>query len=240
MSRRVTIPRSRDRQASTEAAARADRVVKIGLSVTLLTVLAQAASQIVDFGFYDLRIGALNSNLHSSVFGIASLLAQAAAAIALARMAARSRHRGGWLLVAALIAGLLLTRIFVAYDAVLLIPPTGLVFVLCWRLSAAEAGHTRSLIRAGLCLLALSFIVHAGGPKVVSALGYDGTSWAYQIKGIVKHATELGGWALLAIGAAVASKPTHRPGSRAPQTERIGLPSPPDRSFNTGLQAHPD
>jgi hypothetical protein len=49
-------------------------------------------------------------------------------------------------------------------------------------------------------LLVFSFVVHAVGPSAVSALG--GGGWAHQLKGVLKHSAELGGWMLVATGVA--------------------------------------
>ena len=43
-----------------------------------------AAGQLIDFGVFNLRIRAFNTDTHASVFGVASLLAQVVAAAAIA------------------------------------------------------------------------------------------------------------------------------------------------------------
>jgi hypothetical protein len=61
-----------------------------------------------------------------------------------------------------------------------------------------------------------SFAMHVIGPKMVTALGYDSTSWAYQVKGMLKHTTELVGWMFLAIGVAAGIRfPLHLRNVRA-------------------------
>jgi hypothetical protein len=132
------------------------------------------------------------------VFGVLSLLAQAAAALACARYAPRSAHPRDWSALAAVVGALLVLRILIPYNAGLLVAPTAAAFAMYWRVSTEEREHVRSVIRTALCLLAFSFLVHAVGPRIVSALGYGGGSWAYQVKGILKHTAELAGWTLLA------------------------------------------
>jgi hypothetical protein len=183
-----------------------DWIVSGGLLLALVTVLMQVTLQLIDFGVYDLRIGALDSNLHTSVFGAASLAAQGAAAVAAAVRGASVEHRIGWIAAAALIAMLLALRISVSYSTSALLPFVVAVFVLLWWLTADEPEPARTIVRLGLCLLVFSFVVHATGPRIVAALGYGGNSWPYQVKGVLKHCTELGGWMIVATGIARAAR----------------------------------
>ena len=67
-----------------------------------------------------------------------------------------------------------------------------------------ENRNAAAVERTGLGLLVVSFVVHAVGPSIVSALG--GGGWAYQLKGVLKHSAELGGWLLVATGVAAACR----------------------------------
>jgi hypothetical protein len=50
-------------------------------------------------------------------------------------------------------------------------------------------------------LLTLSFLLHVLGPRLLVDLGMgDYTGFAYQAKATVKHATEIAGWFLVALG----------------------------------------
>ena len=187
-------------------AAEADWIVPGGVLLALVAVLVQVTTQLVDFGFYDLRIAALNSNHHASVFGIASLAAQAAAAVAAAFRGSTGSRRTTWTLSAGLIAVLLGLRMSLSYSTSLLLPFVVALFVLLWRLTADESEQARRIVRIGLYLLVFSFVVHAVGPTIVSALGYAGNSWPYEAKGILKHSAELGGWMLVATGVAEAAR----------------------------------
>src|SRR5215472_29777 len=77
-------------------ASASDWIVPAGLALALVLVSAQVVTQLIDFGVYGLRIAALNSNLHGSVFGVASVAAQAAAAMAAAVAAAWTSRRAIW------------------------------------------------------------------------------------------------------------------------------------------------
>jgi hypothetical protein len=64
-----------------------------------------------------------------------------------------------------------------------------------------SGGSRFRLIGAGLLLLAFSFFLHVFGPRLLLDLGLsDSTGWAYQVKAVVKHATEVAGWFMVALG----------------------------------------
>jgi hypothetical protein len=57
------------------------------------------------------------------------------------------------------------------------------------------------LIGAGLLLLTFSFLLHVLGVRLLVNLGVaDTAGFAYQAKATVKHATEVAGWFLIALG----------------------------------------
>lgn len=182
-----------------------ERVVSIGVLVTLVIVIAQTASQSIDFGLFDLRLRALDSNHHRSIFGAASLLAHAAAVAAIAARSAWGSRREGWLLLAALVGVLLIVRITSGYDALLLLPLVACVFLLFWRLTIRDPPQPRAIVWGALLLLACSFGLHPVVPTV-DALGPAANSWDFQIKAMLKHGAELAGWMLLATGVAAGSR----------------------------------
>ena len=111
------------------------QVLAVGLLLTAAVVFAQTASQWIDFHFFDLRLRVLDSDHHASVFGAASILAQAVAAAAIG-LRAVSMRRPAWLLVAALVGVLTVPRalmryepVFARYDVPILVAPLTVVFV---------------------------------------------------------------------------------------------------------------
>jgi hypothetical protein len=174
----------------------------IGVCLTVVAAIGQIATQIVDFAVYDLRIAALNSDVHMSIFGILSLAAQAAAVAAVAArcLLAPRNMRTGWLLLGALILVLLGVRVALPDDPIALLVPVGIAFVLFWRLTMDDYPRARIVVRVALLSLAISFVIHIVGPKIIDALGYGYGTWAYQIKALSKHVTELTGWILIATG----------------------------------------
>ena len=182
------------------AADRVRRVILIGLLVTIAMVAVQAASQVLDFSVFDLRIRALNSDKHDSVFGVASLLAQMAVAAASVWRGNRvERHRWAWFGLGALVAGLVLIRGLTTFNAsALALPLACVLLLLCW-LTWRDPGAARAVVWAGLMLMVTSLLLHKVGLAADSSTASDYT-WAYQITGMVKHGAELAGWMLLTTG----------------------------------------
>jgi hypothetical protein len=183
-----------------------DRVLVAGVALALAALVAQIVAQIVDFTVYDLRIDALNSNLDSSVFGVLSLAAEIAMACAAAFRAFESEYRGRWLVLAAIAAALVAVRAAAPGSAMTVAAPVAVMFVLVWSLTSSDPARARTLVRVALCLLAFSFVVHVVGLKIVNSLGYDGNSWPYQVKSLLKHGAELAGWILLATGISASAR----------------------------------
>jgi hypothetical protein len=178
----------------------ADRVIVAGVGLAVAAGVAQVATQVVDFAVFDLRIAALNSDVHTSIFGILSLTAQGATGAAVAARCLCAPRRAGWLVLGALIVVLLAVRASLPDDPLALLVPVAVAAVLFWRLTRDDYPRARAVVRVGLCLLAFSFVVHIVGPRVVDALGYGYGSWAYELKGMFKHSTELAGWMLVSAG----------------------------------------
>ena len=173
--------------------------------MTLATVVAQTLSQSIDLGLFNLRLRVLDSNHHRSIFGVASLLAQAATVAAIAARCVWGTRRQGWLLLAALVGVLLVLRITHAYDALLLLPLAAVIVVLLGRLTSDDPPCTRALVWGALLLLGFSFVLHAAIPTVDS-VSPAGNTWDFQIKAMLKHSAELAGWMLLATGIAAPSR----------------------------------
>lgn len=195
---------------------RATEVMTAGLRLTAAVVFAQAASQLIDFHFFHLRLRLLDSDHHASVFGAISILAEAVAASVIGVRAVSARRPTG-LLVAALVGVLTLPRAlmryeaaFERYDVPILVVPLTVVFVVLCVSTLRDERPVRLMVWGSLVLLACSFALHAVGPQA----GADGSqvsmatgTWAYQLIGMLKHGAELAGWMLLATGMAAASLP---------------------------------
>ena len=179
---------------------RMTRVIVTGVFVTVAVAALQAASQVIDFSAFNLRIWALNADKHYSLFGIASLLAQAALAAAAGwRGVHVEQDRRAWLGLGAIAAALVIIRGVATFNAAALAVPLAAVFCLaCW-LTWRDPVAARTVVWGGLCLLAISLLLHKVGLAADSSTASDYT-WAYQITGIVKHGCELAGWMLVTTG----------------------------------------
>lgn len=178
------------------------RVIVAGLLVTGVLVVLQAASQAIDFGVLDLRIRALNSDTHHSLFGLASLGAQAAmTSAAFWRGHALKRHRPAWYALGAIVGALVIIRGLASFNATALALPLACTCgLVCW-LTFRDRGAARSVIWAGLALMATSLVLHKVGPAADASTASEYT-WAHQITAMVKHGSELAGWMLLVTGIA--------------------------------------
>lgn len=194
---------------------RSTQVMTAGILLTAAAVFAQTASQWIDFHFFALKLGVLDSDHHGSIFGAISLLAQAAAAVAIGVRAAAVRRPSG-LLVAALVGVLTVPRAlmryepaFERYDVPILVAPLTVALVVLCVLTLRDSRRVRFIVWASLVLLACSFALHAVGPQAdaVGRTAFLGDTWAYQLTGMLKHGAELAGWMLLATAMAVAVSP---------------------------------
>jgi hypothetical protein len=182
------------------AADEVSRVIVAGLTAATAMVALLAATQLISFGVFDLRLRAFNSDYRASVFAVASLLAQLAAAAASVWRGSRAeRHRRTWFTLGVLVGGLVLVRGLASFNAAALAVPLACVFCLvCW-LTWRDRGGARTVVWAGLILMATSLLLHKVGLAADSSTASDYT-WAYQITTVVKHGCELAGWMLLATG----------------------------------------
>jgi hypothetical protein len=210
-----------DIETGASTSARGGPVVAVGLLTTLTLVLLQALTQAINFGFFDLRIKALDCDNHFSVFGIASLAAELAAGAAIAWRGGRSESRP-WVCrpLGALVAGLVVLRALTTFNAAVLAAPLTCVLVLVFWLTWRDAPLPRATVWSALVLMTISLLLHKVGLAADSSPASDYT-WAYQITGIVKHGCEFGGWMLLVTGVLAGDG-----GHRDPVGATTGIPSP--------------
>jgi hypothetical protein len=184
------------------------RARKLGILATLVVVLAVSAAGLINYGLLGERIAALDPGSYFGVFGTAAGIALAAAAVSAWVLAARPRPARP---VTALLAGLLT---FLAADQVtglhnhiphwlaFYLPVLVASFICLVVVARSLSDDSRfRLIGPGLLLLGFSFFLNVFGPRLLLDLGLsDSTGWAYQIKAVIKHGTEVAGWFLIALG----------------------------------------
>jgi hypothetical protein len=177
-----------------------DRVVTAAIRLAAVLALALAVAQFVDYGVFDLRIRALNSNTHASVFGAVSLIVNLAAVSLAISLAARVRSRALLLLAGALAVMLALRVTKAPHIVVVSLPFTGTALLILWRQAGQAAQRERRAIRAGCSFLVLSFAIHASELISRAPFALDADSWAYQVRCVFKHDAELAGWILISAG----------------------------------------
>jgi hypothetical protein len=195
------------------------RFTKLGIFVTIVVVLAGSAAQLINYEFFGLRVRALDPGSDGGVFGVIGDIALAAAAVSAWVLAARVRSaRPAAAALAALLTFLAADDVARLHDNIpdwlaFYLPVLVASFICLVAVSRAPSGRPQyradrgagravdRLIGVGLLLLTFSFLLHVLGVRLLVDLGVaDTTGFAYQAKATVKHATEIGGWFLIALG----------------------------------------
>jgi hypothetical protein len=181
------------------------RLIAAGICATCALVLAQTIAELVDYRFFDLRLGVLRSDGDGGLFGaigvIALLSTSAAAWLGLLRLPDLRRPLE---ILAPLVTFLAIDKGLRLHDHIphwlaLYLPLLAGVFLLLLAIARRTSLQARRLIVAALALLALAFLVHQYGDSVLVHLHEPSTGWAYQLKGVVKHGAELAGWLFVAV-----------------------------------------
>ena len=179
---------------------RPKRIIVAGVLVSTVMFALLAAGQLINYGVFDLRVAALDTDTHASVFGVLSILAEAVAAAAITWRGTRAeRYRAAWIALGAIVAGLILMRTLTTFNAAALAVPLVGVFVLVCCLTWHDPHAARTVTWAALVLMATSLVLHQVGLDA-DVLVYSTRSWAYQLTAVAKHGCELAGWLLLATG----------------------------------------
>jgi hypothetical protein len=190
----------------------ASRVAPVAFALTALVVAVQVTLHLVDYGVYDLRIRALNSNLDRSAVAwispVALAVALGAATVIWRRRPAR---RAADVALVVLLAALLLEMLTQVrssiphWQLVLALPLAAILALLL--LQAREAGGEAALcIYAGCAMLVVSFAIHVVGGRALAHLGWGGDTWPYQVKVAIKEAAEISGWMLNAAGLVIVAR----------------------------------
>lgn len=214
------------------------RVARAAVMLVGLLVGTAITAHLVDFGVYGLRIHAMNANLGTSPVAWASpaaiLLALAASIVLVRRTALRVTPV---LSISLAIVLVLATRHLgesIPGWQLLLLPPLGVTLAMLWRTSHELDSATSRLLRAGCVLLVAAFALHTLGAPALKLLGFDASSWPYQIKVAVKEGSEICGWMLIAAGLAVAAgSELFRRNLSGPS--QMARPRSPDGYFDPGL-----
>ena len=179
-----------------------------GLYAALAAAALVMATQLLDFGAWNLRVRALDASYEWSWSHVASTTCIATGTVLCVAGAARAGgggRRRAWRAAAILMAVLLADNVTRLHEHVPHWPVVyaPLVVGLGVAMAAVAAGRPGArLVHAAVALLCLSLVIHVAGPRAVSALGWSPTSLAFQVKVALKEGTELAGWVLLLTGLA--------------------------------------
>jgi hypothetical protein len=159
-----------------------------GLYAALAAAALVMATQLLDFGAWNLRVRALDASYEWSWSHVASTTCIAVGTVLCAAGATRAgaggrrrARRAAAVLMAVLLADNV-TRLHehVPHWPVVYVP---IVVGLGVAMAAVAAGRRGArLVHAAVALLCLSLVIHVAGPKAVSALGWSPTSLAFQVK----------------------------------------------------------
>ena len=137
---------------------RSTQIMTAGLLLTAAVVFAQAVSQWIDFHYFAMRLRALDSDHHGSLFGSLSLLAEAVAAAAIGLRAIDGRR---WLACRRPRVGVLVVPrrscvyepVFARYDVLILVAPLTVIFVALCALTFRDTTRVRFMVWGALVLL---------------------------------------------------------------------------------------
>jgi hypothetical protein len=178
----------------------------LGASAVAGILVFALASQLVDYGFYDLRLRLLDANEETGILGLLGQAAIIAAAASAVSVAARFREAAP-VALAMLLTFLAIDHMTKLHEEVphwrlAYLPPLAVTFLALAGVARGPVRASRSLLACGVALLAASLALHEIGEWLMERLGASSDSVTYQLKLAVKHGTEVAGWLLVALGLA--------------------------------------
>jgi hypothetical protein len=204
------------------------------LVAAIAVSLAQVAAHLVDFGVYDLRIGALDSNSDSSLVAWLTPLGMALVLAGVAAGAAQSRlPRAPSAVAGALLAGLILVAVVrrgafgpapaVVRSTIVLAPLLAVVLLLLLRLGLLLPGDTRRILVSGCVLLVCSYGLQLVARRLATTAEWPRQTWRYEVAVASKEGAEVAGWLAVGlaccVGAAGARRPEPTAGRPAPAAD---------------------
>jgi hypothetical protein len=189
---------------------RTRNIVRVGVLVAVVLVLAQSLSDVLNLWLADLTVRPFDIDANNSVFDVVSTVAIGAAAVAAAALAWRdAAHRlesaalAGLFVVAAVADGLQLGGNVVRDGSTQLLYLALLAGVaLAWWVARIGPPLARRTVRVGIACLVLSIVVDTVFHELNEPLRW----WlrrgdpGHEAFTLVKQGLELGGWVLVAAG----------------------------------------
>ena len=185
-------------------------IVRIGVSVAAVLVVAQSLADVLNLWLADLTVRPFDIDANNSVFDVISTVGICAAALAAAGLALRdAEHRieatalAALLVVAAVADGLQLGGSVIRDGSTKVLYLALLIgVVLAWWVARIGPEFARRIVRVGIVCLVLSIVVDT----VFHELNEPLRLWLrrgdprHEALTLVKQGLELGGWVLVATG----------------------------------------
>jgi hypothetical protein len=204
-----------------------------GFGLAVFSVTAQTVAHVVDVWILDREVPALELNTNENPFNWLPALMILIAGMSIFRLHRTRPGARGLLVTASLL-------VFFAIDdalelhyrvpswPIVYLPLFGIVGWTLWSLANASLPPTRQMLKAGLALLIAAVLVDVIAPPLLDRGGWEAGSWPHELKVVLKEATQLAGWVLIAFGAIAANVRVSR--DRTPASHgRWGAPSARDR-----------
>jgi hypothetical protein len=212
-----------------------ERVVNVGVLLSIAGVLVQTAMHLTDIVVFDRGVNSFDADEDFGVSSWASIVATFAAGFG-AMLVGLVVRRGFFFLLAALLAFLSLDDFILVHERVgelvtlfgfdedselkrvvwpvFFMPLLAAAAVLLWLAARQFSGRPAWLVRAGLVALVLAVVFEAASSALLE-LGFHHRTWPYEFEVILEEGAELAGWIWIATGlTAIACSELARPERR--------------------------
>lgn len=186
--------------------ARTKHLIVAGIAATGAVVLAGTAAQLIDYGFLDGRVAALDSATDGGIFGVVGDVSLALATAAAWTVLIRMRPvTAATVALPPILTFLTIDKAFRFHDhiphwIVLYLPLLAAVFVAAVSIARRLSSRCFRVIAIALAMLAGAFLINRSGDWILREVGGWDNGWMWQVKAVVKHGLEVAGWLLMALG----------------------------------------
>jgi hypothetical protein len=186
--------------------ARTKHLIAAGIAATGAVVLAGTAAQLIDYGFLDGRVAALDSATDGGIFGVVGDVSLALATAAAWTVLIRMRPvTAATVALPPLLTFLTIDKVFRFHDhiphwIVVYLPLLAAVFVAAVSIARRLSSLCFRVIAIALAMLAGAFLINRSGDWILREVGGWDNGWMWQAKAVVKHGLEVAGWLLMALG----------------------------------------
>jgi hypothetical protein len=186
--------------------ARTKHLIVAGIAATGAVVLAGTAAQLIDYGFLDGRVAALDSATDGGIFGVVGDVSLALSTAAAWTVLIRMRPvTAATVALPPILTFLTIDKAFRFHDhiphwIVLYLPLLAAVFVAAVSIARRLSSRCFRVIAIALAMLAGAFLINRSGDWILREVGGWDNGWMWQVKAVVKHGLEVAGWLLMALG----------------------------------------